>query len=161
MRIYRNVLAALLLIGAYTDVAMAAEPVPYPTGYREWVHVKSMLIEPGHPLFDSFGGLHHLYANEPAVQGYRSGRFPDGSVIVFDLLTPVSADHAVTEGARKVLGVMHKDSKRYAATGGWGFEGFVGDSQTDRAVGGKAATACFSCHEALKDSGYVFSELRP
>ena len=45
--------------------------------------------------------------------------------------------------------------------GEWGFEGFVGDSQTDRAVGGKAATACFSCHEALKDSGYVFSELRP
>jgi hypothetical protein len=159
MRIYPTVLATLLAIGTLTDVA--ADPVPYPAGYREWVHVESMLIEPGHPLFDSFGGLHHLCANEQAVTGYRSGRFSDGSVIVFDLLTPVSADHAVTEGVRKVLGVMHKDWKRYAATGGWGFEGFVGDSHTERAVGDKAATACFSCHETLKDSGYVFSELLP
>lgn len=161
MRNYSTVLAALLLIGVNTNVASAADPVPYPTGYREWVHVKSMLIEPGHPLFDSFGGLHHLYANEQAVQGYRSGLFPDGAVIVFDLLTPIGADHAVTEGARKVLGVMFKDSRRYAATGGWGFEGFVGDSQTERAVGDQAATACFGCHEARKDTGYVFSELRP
>lgn len=32
--------------------------VPYPQGYRAWQHVKSMVIEPGHPLHASFGGMH-------------------------------------------------------------------------------------------------------
>ncbi|MFZ5523531.1 MAG: cytochrome P460 family protein [Pseudomonadota bacterium] len=59
-----------------------------------------------------------------------------------------------------VVGVMHKDSKRYAATGGWGFEGFKGDSRADRAVGSNAASACFGCHEPRNKHDYVFSNLR-
>jgi hypothetical protein len=31
---------------------------------------------------------------------------------VFDLLDVKSADNAVTEGERKVVGVMHKDAKK-------------------------------------------------
>jgi hypothetical protein len=30
---------------------------PYPEGYRLWTHVKSMELRPGHPLYESFGGL--------------------------------------------------------------------------------------------------------
>jgi hypothetical protein len=56
---------------------------------------------------------------------------------------------------------MVKDARRYNATGGWGFEGFKGDSKTERAVGANAATACFQCHEPKKDAGYVFSTWRP
>ncbi|MBK7236117.1 MAG: cytochrome P460 family protein [Sterolibacteriaceae bacterium] len=41
-----------------------------------------------------------------------------------------------------------------------GFEGFKGDSLTDRAVGKNAATACYECHTAQKDKDYVFSTLR-
>ncbi len=43
---------------------------------------------------------------------------------------------------------MVKDSRRYEDTGGWGFEGFKGDSTTERAVGSQAATACYQCHTA-------------
>ena len=138
----------------------ALAQVPYPEGYRDWRHVKSMVIQPGHPLHDAFGGIHHLYANDKALDGYRKGRFPDGAVIVFDLLEARSADNAVTEGARKVVGVMRKDAKRYAATGGWGFEGFKGDSRTERAVGDKAAAACFQCHTSQVKRDFVFSEAR-
>jgi hypothetical protein len=120
-----------------------------------------MVIEPGHSLHATFGGIHHLYANDQAMAGYRSGKWPDGAVIVFDLLEAQSADHTVTEGKRKVVGVMQRDAKRFAATGGWGFEGFVGDSQTQRAVGANAATACFACHQAKKPNEYVFSSYRP
>lgn len=141
--------------------ALAADPVPYPEGYRNWTHVKSMVINPGHPLYDAFGGIHHIYANGKAMTGYKSGKFPDGAVIVFDLLEAKSADNAVTEGARKVVGVMVKDAKKYAATGGWGFEGFKGDSKTERAVGANAAKACFECHTAQKNADYVFSKYRP
>ncbi|GMU71075.1 MAG: cytochrome P460 family protein [Burkholderiales bacterium] len=144
-------------LAAAPVLAADPPPVPYPAGYRSWTHVKTMQILEGHPLFASFGGIHHLYANPKAMQGYRSGRFPDGAVIVFDLLAPVNADHTVTDGNRKVVGVMHKDAKRYAATGGWGFEGFKGDSRTERAVGTNAKGACFGCHEPQRGRDYVFS----
>lgn len=164
---YRWIAGSLVVTAAVTalvTVGIAANTpadVPYPANYRDWTHVKSMIIEPGHPLHANFGGIHHLYANETAMRGYDAGRFPDGAVIVFDLLEAVSADNTVTEGKRKVVGVMHRDSKRFAATGGWGFEGFVGDSRTERAVGPNAATACFACHQAKRDSDYVFSTYRP
>lgn len=151
---------AVLLTCASTASAQGAADVPYPAGYRDWHHVKSMVINQGHPLYDAFGGIHHLYANKKAIEGYGKGKFPNGAVIVFDLLDGKSADNAVTEGTRKVVGVMHKDSRKYAATGGWGFEGFKGDSRTDRAVGKNVATACYECHTAQKDKDFVFSTLR-
>ncbi|MBP6105867.1 MAG: cytochrome P460 family protein [Steroidobacteraceae bacterium] len=141
--------------------ALAADlQVQYPAGYRNWHHVKSMVIDKGHPLYEAFGGVHHVYANPKALAGYKSGKFPDGAIIVFDLLEAKSADNAVTEGARKVVGVMHKDAKKFAATGGWGFEGFGGGDEANRVVRDNAASACFACHEPKKDHDYVFSRLR-
>jgi hypothetical protein len=151
----------LLLALCIAFPVQAAEPVPYPQGYRQWTHVKSMVIEPGHALYAAFGGIHHLYANKAAMAGYRSGRFPDGAVIVFDLLEAKNGGRAIEEGARKVVGVMRKDAKRYAATGGWGFEGFKGNSKNARAVGEHVATTCFACHQSQKDADFVFSKYRP
>ena len=151
------VLASAMLIATLTAQSSS---VPYPEGYQDWRHVKSMVISQGHPLFEAFGGIHHIYANDAAVKGYAAGTFPNGSVIVFDLLEAHSKDNATTEGARKVLGVMHKDNARWAATGGWGFEGFAGDSRTERAVGAAAAKSCFACHTSQKATDYVFSRLR-
>lgn len=148
--------AALPLIGA----ADGFSPVPYPDGWRNWRHVKSMVIRDGHPLYGAFGGIHHIYANDKAVEGYRTGRWPDGAVLVFDLHEASDADHAIVAGARKVLGVMHRDRKAYADTGGWGFEGFKGDSRTERAVGNQAASACFACHQSQAAPDYVFSTLK-
>jgi len=159
-RTMKRLLCVMMAMTAAGSLLAAAPEVPYPTGYRDWHHVKSMVIEQGHPLFESFGGLHHLYANKKAMQGYRAGKFPDGAVIVFDLLDAKRADAALTEGERKVLGVMRKDARKYAATGGWGFEGFAGGDKTRRAVGAKAATACYACHTERKDHDFVFSGLR-
>ncbi|MCA1979854.1 MAG: cytochrome P460 family protein [Thiobacillus sp.] len=137
-----------------------AAEVPYPAGYRAWTHVKSMAILPGHALYEGFGGLHHIYANAKALAGYQSGRFKDGSVIVFDLLEADTSGNALSEGKRKIVGVMHRDAKRYAATGGWGFEGFAAGDPKVRAVGNQAKTACFDCHAPQAARGYVFSSWR-
>lgn len=138
-----------------------AEPsVAHPSGYRSWKHVKSMVIEEGHPLFASFGGIHHLYANAKALEGYRTGVFPDGAVIAFDLLEATRAEGAVVEGRRKVLGVMERDVARFAATGGWGFEGFAEGDPNRRVVGNDAATACYACHTSRAEASYVFSSAR-
>jgi hypothetical protein len=157
--------SSIILLFALCGSALAQDNSPpevaYPTGYRDWRHVGAMVIKPGHPLFDSFGGIHHLYANAKAVEGYAAGRFADGAVIVFDLLEARDADNAVTEGARKLIGVMHKNAKAYGATGGWGFEGFSGDSQTERLVTQANATAaCFGCHAGQDKTDFVFSKAR-
>lgn len=155
------VAAALSLRASAAD----APAVPYPDGYRQWTHVKSMVIGDGHPLVGAFGGIHHIYANGKALEGYRKGStFPDGSVIVFDLLDAKTGGGAIEEGARKVVGVMRKDAHAYAATGGWGFEAFKGDSKSDRAVGPSVAgatTGCFNCHAPHKAQDYTFSRWRP
>ena len=148
-----------IVLLAAAALATAAE-VPYPAGYRGWRHVKSMVIEKGHPLFDAFGGIHHIYANPKAVAGYKSGQWSDGAVIVFDLLEANRDGGALAEGGRKVVGVMHRDSKKFASTGGWGYEGFKADSRTERAVADKAAAACHSCHAAQQGKGFVFSSMR-
>lgn len=134
--------------------------VPYPEGYRSWFHTKSMLIQPGHALADPFQGIHHIYANPKALRGLKNGSYEDGAVLVFDLLKYNEKDLTIQEGERKLTGVMHKDATKYAATGGWGFEGFSGNSTSERLVkdGGKS---CFACHASEKAKGYVFSEIRP
>ena len=156
----KTVLALLLCVLTVPVLAAGSAPVSYPEGYRDWQHVKSMVIQPGHPLYESFGGIHHLYANRKALQGYKTGRFPDGAVIIFDLLEAKSEGNAIIEGSRKVLGVMHKNSRQYKDTGGWGFEGFKGGSKTERAVGPNATTACYQCHTQQKDRDFVFSATR-
>lgn len=156
----KTALVALITAVAILPALADDAAVPYPDGYRDWHHVKSMVIEEGHPLFGAFGGIHHIYANAAALTGYRSGTFPDGSVIVFDLLEAQSGGNAVTEGPRKVVGVMRKDATKYAATGGWGYEGFAGGDRSKRAVGADAATACHACHQAQKATDYVFSTPR-
>lgn len=82
-------LAIVLLLSLFWIVEPAHTSeglVNYPSGYRSWQHVKSMIIQPGHPLADSFGGIHHIYANAAAMRGLTGGQYDDGAVFVFDLL---------------------------------------------------------------------------
>jgi hypothetical protein len=137
----------------------ATDGVPYPEGFRQWTHVKSAVTVPQGENDKRRRGIHHIYANEKALEGYKTGRWADGAVIVFDLLDVAVNNGATTEGARKLVDVMHRDSVKFAPTGGWGFEEFNGDTR-DRLVAEKASTACFGCHASRKDRAFVFSSLR-
>jgi len=153
-----TITATLTLIFSLT-IHANEDKVPYPSDYRNWFHVKSMIIEPGHPLENPFQGIHHIYGNKEALQGLKKGKYPDGSVLVFDLLNYVNKDNTIREGDRKLVGVMHKDAKKYAKTGGWGFEGFAGNSKTERLTKDGGAS-CFACHAPQKNNDYVFSRVR-
>jgi len=157
-----RVLALTTGMAAVLPLATAgtSEQVPYPAGYAQWTYVKSMQILPGHPLYDAFGGIHHLFANAKAIAGYKSGKFSDGAVIAFDLHEAHAADNTVTDGPRKVLAVMHKDAKRYEATGGWGIEAWKAGDPKQPVVKTDAAKACFVCHEPQKAHDFVFSTYR-
>jgi hypothetical protein len=52
---------------------------------------------------------------------------------------------------------MIKDSKKYAATGGWGFGFFKDGKPVDEA----AMQGCFSCHNEAKSWDLVFTHYAP
>jgi len=154
--------AAGLLIAAWTPQSRAGRDaaVDYPRGYRSWTHVKSALIGPTSPTYARYGGIHHIYANEKAMEGYRSGQFPDGAVIVFDLLETKESAGITAEGPRKFIDVMAKDAKRYSTSGGWEYEEFKGDSESERSLNEQSKTACYQCHDRQRNRDFVFSTFR-
>lgn len=139
-------------------VANQAAAIPYPDGYRSWYHVKSRVNAEGHSLAANVG-FQHVYANDKALAGLKSGTYADGATFVLDRLSMMEADDRVLkEDARKTLLVMVKDARRYPNTGGWGFEGFKGGDRAQRVV--QDGTKCFACHAPLVNDGFVFSKLR-
>lgn len=157
--LFSTVIITSFIIAANAAQVSIPEPVPYPENYREWMHVKSALITPQSRGFKRFGGLHHIYANMKAVEGYRTGVFADGAVIVADFLETQEKDGDIAEGKRRFIDVMLKDNKRFVQTGGWGFEEFSGDSKTERTLT-NPTKECFQCHASKQESGFVFSTLR-
>ena len=153
------ILAGIVATTQGPVVSSAETAVDYPADYRSWQHTKSMIIQPGHPLEDPFGGIHHIYANANALHGLSSGRYEDGAVFVFDLLDYNEAGNVVVEADRKRLDVMQYDRSRFADTGGWGYTTFVADSSTQR-VDQDVTQACHACHTSAEASNYVFSTYR-
>lgn len=163
--------AALAATLAATGNASSTPEVPYPEGYRTWRHVSSGVLKPKDApgsaaaptegeLSASHGLIGNIYANDRAIEGYRTGHFPEGAVLVVDWFVIHERGPQLRQGPRKSVNVMVRDN-RYADTGGWGFEDFDRDSRTSRNVGPNAAQMCFQCHTGVKDREYVFSILKP
>lgn len=159
---YRVLLLGVLVITAGLGViysqARKKAAIAYPTGYRKWTHVKTMVIfSKEHKLFDKFGGLHNIYVNDIGWPSLQKGRaYPDGSIFVFELFDTRTFQGAIeARGGRKFLAVMKKNSKLYAETGGWGFEVFQGYQATGSLKGVKE---CFDCHASQKMRDYVYSD---
>ena len=132
----------------------------FPAEFRNWAHVKSVLVGPQSAAFATEGGIHHIYANKEALEGYRSGRFPDGSVIVYDLLETREISGNTTEGPTRRIDVMEKQSEVYRATGGWRFMSFPGGNPASGTLTAERQAACAACHASRKEHDSVFSEFR-
>ena len=136
--------------------------IKIPAGYRDWRFVSVAHEE---------GNLHSFAAilgNEVAIKAYREGKlpYPDGAIIA-----ALHYGHVPSEENDKVFGnpqsfvpgpptntqFMVKDSKKYAATGGWGFGHFNKDST----IGNDALMkTCFPCH-AKASRDFVFTRYAP
>ncbi len=147
-------LAAILSCGALTS-GREQGLISFPADYRFWAHVKSALVGPQSDAFSTEAGIHHIYANGTALEGYRTGDFPDGSILVYDLLETLAVRGNVIEGRQRRVDVMVKD-ERYASTGGWGFSTFAGADRKPQAP----RADCFGCHQSCGNHDYVFSEFR-
>ncbi len=156
----RFFLAVAMLACTFSLRAQLDDDVPYPKDFRKWAHVKSVLVGPQSPAFATEGGFHHIYANEKALEGYDTGKFPDGSVIVYDLLETKETAGNTIEGPTRRVDVMVKSSERCRATGGWDFASFPGGNPADGKLTAERKASCAACHANRKDHDFVFSEFR-
>jgi hypothetical protein len=136
-----------------------------PPGYRDW-RLVSVAHEAG-----NLNDLRAILGNDAAIEAYREGKlpFPDGTIIA-----RIAWSYVPSEENNKVFGraqsfvpgsppdwylqFMVKDSKKYAATGGWGFAQFNKDGKpADEAM----LKTCFPCHVPAKDRDYVFTRYAP
>jgi hypothetical protein len=158
----RLVTAALALsaVGPVLAVAAGTDLQP-PTGYRQWFHVNTMIVDKTSPLFDSLGGMHNVSVNPVGLPALQKGTaFPDGTVFATDLHDFTVDQGSYKEGPRKLIAVMVKDATKYAATGGWGFQAWAGGDPAKPLVT-DAATQCFACHVPQKAHDYVYSTYLP
>jgi hypothetical protein len=136
-----------------------------PAGYRDW-KLASVAHEEG-----NLNDLRAILGNDVAIKAYREGKlpFPDGAIIA-----RIAWAYVPSEENNKVFGraqsfvpgpptdwylqFMVKDSRKYAATGGWGYAQF--DKDGKRAPEAKLKT-CFPCHEPIKSRDYLFTRYTP
>ena len=141
--------------------------VTIPPGYRDW-----KMISVNHLLTPKVDQLRAQLGNDIAYKAFKEGKlpFPDGAIIVALHWTrvPSEANNKVLDGpfpgaqsfvagSRVNMQVMVKDSKKYAASGGWGFGDFKDGKPGDEAL----HKTCFPCHEPAKDRDFVFTHYAP
>lgn len=149
----------VMAIGPARTAPVADAQIDYPEGYRRWTQIRTTVVGPASPYFATFAGIHTVYANDIAMQGYETGAFPDGSILVVDLRDGPISDRGVDAGVKKRLDVMVRDHAAFPTTDGWGYASFRGPDY--RAVQSfpqaEAATRCHACHTRVRARDYVFS----
>ena len=155
-----NILWAFCAAVAATAALGSSVPgaIGFPDGYRQWTHVRSAIGHPppGNPTL-RFDGLHHIYANDIAVAGYRAGSFADGAVLVFDRFAVKADSRGIEPAERLSIDVMVRDSARFADSSGWGFERFAGDDMRTPVIDNLERQQCVTCHRHVEGRGMVFS----
>jgi Cytochrome P460 len=133
-----------------------------PHGYRDWQWISSA-HEAG-----KLNSLGAVLGNETAMKAYREGKlpFPDGTILAALHYSYVPSEEnnkvfgdaqSFVPGAPTNVQFMVKDSKKYAATGGWGFGHFADGKHGDAAF----MKSCFPCHEKAQATDLVFTRYVP
>lgn len=143
--------------GARAQSASPIYGVTIPDGYRDWP-----LVAPSHEV-EPLNELRGILGNDVAMAAFRAGQlpFPDGTILVklaWRRVQSPEIDRAFIPGAAGTVQIMVKDSRKYAATGGWGFGRFINGVPVDAAQ----HETCFACHSALvKNHDRVFTRFAP
>jgi hypothetical protein len=177
-RIAFLLIGVVALAGAITFMAAASGPagedsapiygVKMPAEYREWklIAVDNLLVA------GKTDQLRAQLGNDIAIKAFKEGKvpFPDGAIIAAIHWTRVRSEdntgvlagpfpgaQSFVVGSPVNVQFMVKDSKKFAATGGWGFADFKGGKPGDKVL----HQTCFPCHTPAKDRDYVFTHYAP
>ena len=145
-----------------------------PKNWRHWVYVGSPLtpnaLNGGEANFPEF---HNVYIEPGSFAIYeKTGEFPEGTIFFKELQLTVKgeeADGSRTEpsgrgyfpGAFNGADVTVKDSKRYAATGGWGDYNFHHYEPKAKTASVKPKGECAFCHIASAKKDDVWTQFYP
>jgi len=143
--------------------SVAAYVTKEPAGFRDWKWIASAHEE------GKLNSLGAVLGNSVAIKAYREKTipFPDGTVLAALHYSAVhSAENdkifgqpqSIVPGAPTNIQFMVKDSKKYAATGGWGFGHFSPDGKP---ADGAFMKPCYPCHAQFKAHDMVFTEYAP
>ena len=155
----------MISLGAASTVS-GDEGVQFPTGFRNWYGVNTLIVTKDSSLFTQIPGMHMIYVNAKGLETLKNGGpfpYPDGTVFADDVHDFMLKDGTYVEGAKQAVGTMVRDAKKYAATGGWGFQAFAGGDPSKPLIPDRAhaTQACFTCHIPQKDHGFTFSTYIP
>jgi len=137
--------------------------------YRQWVFVGAPVtpndMNNGKAAFPEF---HHVYVDPASFATYKkTGKFPDGTVIVKELAGIGAKSSASGNGyfAGEFSGVAAavKDSKRFAKEpGNWAYFSFMGDDgKALPSAKAHATAACNACHQQNAAEDLVFTQHYP
>jgi Cytochrome P460 len=160
-----GLIGGLMSLGAVSAMA-AGDDVPFPNGFRDWFAVNSMIVTKDSPISGQIGGMHIIYVNAKGLPTLKAGGpfpYPDGTAFADDVHDFSVKDGSYVEGNKKAVTVMVKDAKKYAKTGGWGFQVWAGGDPSKPLVpdASHATQACFACHTPQKAEDYTFSTYIP
>jgi hypothetical protein len=158
--------AGILISSAVVSAKSAGDDVPFPDGFRNWFVVNSMIVTKDSPISAQIGGMHIIFVNAKGLATLKNGGpfpYPDGTVFADDVHEFSVKDGSYVEGDKKAVPVMVKDAKKYAKTGGWGFQVWAGGDPSKPLVPdtAHAVTACFACHTPQKAQDFTFSTYIP
>lgn len=139
-----------------------------PTGYREWVYVGTPLTPNDmNPPEAPFPEFHNVYIHPADYAEYRkSGKFPDGTVLVKELVSVGSKQAASGKGyfMGEFIGLEAaiKDSKRFSKEPGyWAYFSFGHKYPLAEAASKQPVATCNTCHQESAAEDWVFSQYYP
>ena len=136
-----------------------------PPGYRDWKFVSA-----AHEA-DDLNDIRVVIGNDRAITAYRVGKpFPEGAIIgrVAWKMVPSEENNKIFGKEQSFvpgdapdwyLQFMVKNTKKYAATGGWGYSNFGKDLKPT--TDAKTMYACYTCHKTIQDRDYIFTKYAP
>jgi hypothetical protein len=137
--------------------------ITIPAGYRDWRLISVARLTGG-----NLKQLRAQLGNDIAIKAFLKLPFPDGTIIAALHWNEASSDEnskvlasgfpdaglqSSVAGSAINIQFMVKDSKKYAATGGWGFADFTNGKPGDEAL----HKTCFPCHQPAKHGDFVFA----
>jgi hypothetical protein len=150
---------ASAFLAAGTLFASPDDSPKMPTDSQQWYLANSMLVTKEPNRTGLLTGVHLIHVNQIGFDRLKRGGsapYPDGTVFVDDVREFSMDDGAYQQGGHKFLTVMVKDSKKYASTGGWGFQAWLRGDATKPIVN-DSVKQCFTCHVPKNANDYVFS----
>ena len=144
----------LVHAGESKNVKQSLNGINYIPDYRGWKAISTS------DRFDN-GTMRIIYANDVAVKAIQDGKtkvWADGTVFAKAAWKQqTNTDGTISMGAFKQVEFMIKDSKKYAATEGWGWARWLGDELVSYGKNADFPKECISCHTPVKDNDYVFT----